>query len=136
MRGYAPVFLARWTPVGDHALRGSQLQLHARHNDLRHEFSALRNDASLVVKLEKGPDTLHPADVLVHDHSHSLVVDFSVAHPLQLSAGSAEAHPGKLARPVEEQKVSARLPLCRRSGWSFCPFVMKATGLRVAKLAI
>ena len=115
----------RWTPVGDHALRGSKLQ-----------FAALRNDAGLVVKLEKGPDTLHPADVLVHDHSHSLVVDFSVAHPLQLSAGSAEAHPGKLARPVEEQKVSARLPLCRRSGWSFCPFVMKATGLRVAKLAI
>ena len=40
----------------------------------------------------------------------------------------AEVRPGKLARQVENQKVRARLPVCRRLGWSFCPFVLEAAG--------
>ena len=116
-------------PVGDHALCCTKLGLYARHNDLRDEFAALCTEAGLVVELEKGPDTLRPADVLVHGIDNSpLAVDFSVVHPLQPSADLAEVRPGKLARQVENQKVRARLPACRRLGWSFCPFVIEATG--------
>ena len=49
----------------------------------------------------------------------------SVVHPLQPSADLAEVRPGKLARQVENQKVHARLPACRRLGWSF---LIEATG--------
>ena len=82
-----------------------------------------------MVEVEKGPDNLLPADVLVHGiENPSLAVDFSVVHPLQPSADLAEVHPGKLARQVENHKVRARVPACRRLGWSFCPFVLEATG--------
>ena len=35
---------------------------------------------------------------------------------------------GKLAPQVETKKVRARMPACRSMGWSFCPFVIEATG--------
>ena len=98
-------------------------------HDLGDEFAALCLDAGLAVDLEKGPDNLRPADVLVHGIDNSpLAVDFSVVHPLQPSADLAEVRPRKLARQVENAKVRARLPACRRLGWSFCPFVVEATG--------
>ena len=44
----------------------------------------LVNRADLVVELEKGPDTLRPADVLLHGvDSSPLAVDFPVVHCLQ-----------------------------------------------------
>ena len=47
-----------------------------------------------MVELEKGPDTLRPADVLDHGIDNSpLAVDFSVVHPLQPSANFAEVRP-------------------------------------------
>ena len=116
-------------PVGDHALCCAKLGVYARHNDLRDEFAALCVDSGLSVELETGPDHLRPADVLVHGIENSpLAVDFSVVHPLQPSADLAEVYPGKLARQTENSKVRARLPACRRLGWSFCPFVVEATG--------
>ena len=67
--------------------------------------------------------------MLVHGLDNSpLAVDFSVVHPLQPSADLAEVRPGKLARQTENSKVRARLPACRRLGWSFCPFVVEAMG--------
>ena len=79
--------------------------------------------------LGAGPDNLRPADVLVHGLENSpLAVDFSVVHPLQPSADLAEGRHGKLARQTENSKVRARMPACRRLGWSFCSFVMEAAG--------
>ena len=116
-------------PVGDRALCCAKIGLHARHNDLRDEFAALCVEADFPVELEKGPDSLRPADVLMHGFKHStLTVDFSVVHPLKPSSDLAEVRFGKLARQVENQKVHARMPACRRMGWSFCPFVIEATG--------
>ena len=115
-------------PVGDHALCCTHLGVYARHNDLRDEFAALCIKAGLSVELEKGPDNLRPADVLVHGIENSpLAVDFSVVHPLQPSADLAEVRPGKLARQTETSKVRVRMPACRRLGWSFCPFAIEAT---------
>ena len=89
-------------PVGDQALCCSKLGVYARHNSLRDEFAALCVEAGLTVELEKGPENLRPADVLVHGLDNSpLAVDFSVVHPLQPSADLAEVHPGKLARQTE-----------------------------------
>ena len=116
-------------PVGDHALCCAKLGVYARHNDLRDTFAALCVDAGLAVEIEQGPDGLRPADVLVHGLDNSpLAVDFSVVHPLQPSADLAEVRPGKLARQTENSKVRARMPACRRQGWSFCPFVVEAMG--------
>ena len=58
-------------PVGDHALCCSKVGLYARHNDLRDEFAALCVEAGLALELEKGPDNLRPADVLVHGIDNS-----------------------------------------------------------------
>ena len=114
--------------MSDHVLCCAKLGLYACHNDLRDELAALCLDAGLAVDLEKGPDNLRPADVLVHGIDNSpLAVDFSVVHPLQPSADLAEVRPRKLARQVENAKVRARLPACRRLGWSLCPFVIEAT---------
>ena len=89
-------------PVGDYALCCSKVGLYARHNDLRDEFAVLCVEAGLAVELEKNPENLRPADVLVHGIDNSpLAVDFSVMHPLQPSADSAEVRPGTLARQME-----------------------------------
>ena len=67
--------------------------------------------------------------VLVHGIENSpLGVESSMVHPLQPSADLAEVRPEKLARQIENQKVRAQLPACRRLGWSFGPFVIEATG--------
>ena len=58
-------------PVGDHALCCAKLGLYARHNELRDAFAALCADTGLAVDLEKGPDNLRPADVLVCGIEHS-----------------------------------------------------------------
>ena len=56
-----------------------------------------------MVEVEKGPDNLLPADVLVHGiENPSLAVDFSVVHPLQPSADLAEVRPWKVGSPGRE----------------------------------
>ena len=95
---------------------------------MRDEFEALALCGGGLVGLEKGPDNLQPADVLVHsvDNSSS-AVKFSVVHRLQPSADFAEARSGKLARQtVVNSNICARMPACPRLGWLFCPFVLEA----------
>ena len=58
-------------PVGDHALCCCKLGVYARHNDLRDAFAALCVELGLAVELEKGPEGLRPADVLVHGFDNS-----------------------------------------------------------------
>ena len=84
-----------------------------------HEHNKVRCAAAgLDVEFEKGPDNLRPADDLVcvcGIENSPLAVDFSVVHPLQPFADLAGVH----------QKERARLPACRRFGWSFCPFISR-----------
>ena len=95
-------------PVGHHAQCCAKIGSHARHTDLRDEFAALCVEADFPVELEKGPESLRPADVLMHGLGNStLTVDFSAVHPLKPSADLAEVRLGKLARQVENQKVHA-----------------------------
>ena len=113
-------------PVGDHVLCCAKLGLCARH-DLRGLRCPLHR-GGLGCRFRESPESLRPADVLVHGIDNSpLAVDFSVVHPLQPSANLA-VRPGRLVRQAENQKVRARLPACRRLGCSFCPFVIEPTG--------
>ena len=95
---------------------------------MRDEFEALALCGGGLVGLEKGPDNLQPADVLVHSVDNSSpAVKFSVVHRLQPSADFAEARSGKLARQtVVNSNICARMPACPRLGWLFCPFVLEA----------
>ena len=84
------------------------------------------------MEVEKGPDgsELRPGDVLVHGLvDEPLAVDVGVVHTLRSSILLAVVKPGQPAKKMERRKNLKRQALCRRSGWSFSPFVMETMGV-------
>ena len=55
-------------------------------------------------------------------------MNVGVIHTLQSSILLADVKPGQPAKKMERRKLLKRQALCRRSGWSFSPFVMETIG--------
>ena len=117
---------------GGHALCCTSLGIYTRHNALRNEVAAICTEMGLQAEIEvRLPGTYdRPADVLIHGLGEcaSTAVDFSVVHPLQLSANLAEVQAGKLAKRVEQRKIHQQAGACRSAGWEFSPFVIETLG--------
>ena len=60
---------------------------------------------------------------MVHGNE-PLAVDVGVVHTLQLPKLLVDVQPTQL----ERHKLQERQALCKRSGWSFAPFVMETIG--------
>ena len=84
------------------------------------EFAALCNEAGLVVELEKGPDTLSTL--------HSKII--KPKYHINIKVRQTCSCMATTILPTFQWCILCNLllPACQCLGWSFCPFVLEATG--------